>query len=249
MSSNPGDAFASAEGIQVRYGAAIGVQDVSYSVGSGQVVAILGPTGAGKTTSIRALGGFLSTEGARVTQGRVQVAGTEVTNAEPHKVSRLGVSLVPERKKIFPNMSVGENLGCLGNKLSKRRKSEILDRAYELFPSIAGREREAAGRLSGGQQQMLAIARGLLSEPKLLVMDEMTLGLHHSLHQPLLDAVAQIVSDGTSVLIVDENVDFAVGVADYCYLLVNGRVAVEGPAAKFKDRELVASAYVQGEIA
>jgi branched-chain amino acid transport system ATP-binding protein len=235
--------------LKVRYrNGAIGVRDVSFNVEPGKIVALFGPNGAGKTTSVRAASGFLRTEGARVIEGSVTLAGEDVTNLEPHRTSSRGVAFVPERNKVFPRLSVAENLSALGRRYSRSRRAELHDQVFDLFPVLKERRRELAGRLSGGQQQMLAIARGLVSEPSLLIVDEMTLGLHHSMHGPLFEAVRHISDSGTAVIIVDESTGFALRAASYCYLLVGGRVRAEGPSEQFRDSELVAAGYVEAPV-
>jgi branched-chain amino acid transport system ATP-binding protein len=234
------------ENLQVRYANdALGVNGVSLSVERGRVAALLGPNGAGKTTTVRAIGGFLRSEGARVTRGSVRLEGRDVTRFEPFATSALGVALVPERDKIFPTMSVRENLLALvGLPGRGTDRDEALESVYELFPILRKRSKQPAGLLSGGQQQMLAIARALLQKPKLLVLDEITLGLHHSLHAPLYDVVERISADGVAVLIVDESVGFALEAAHYCYILNAGVVADEGPPEKYKGNELLAAGYL-----
>jgi branched-chain amino acid transport system ATP-binding protein len=235
-----------AENLMVRYrGGALGISDVSFDAAEGQIVAIFGANGAGKTTSVRAVSGFLKTEGAKVTRGRVTIDGNNVTGAEPHVTSRLGVAFVPERRKVFPSLTVTENLHSLGVLPPKRRRAELFDRVFTLFPILHERKSQLAGRLSGGQQQMLAIARGLLTEPRLLIVDEMTLGLHVSLHAPLFAAMRSIAEAGTAVVIVDESVEFALDVADHCYLLSSGRLTLSGPSEMFRGNELLAAGYVE----
>ena len=236
-----------AEHLRVRYrNGALGVLDVSFSVPRNTVVALFGPNGAGKTTSVRAVSGFMKTEGNRTVAGRVTLLGTDVTNSEPHETARMGVALVPERRKVFPNMSVVENLLALGHIPRRSQRANALDQVFELFPSLTTRRKELAGRLSGGQQQMLAIGRAILGRPKLLIVDEMTLGLHHSLHAPLFEAIRAIAADGTAVLIVDESTGFALNVAGYCYLIAGGQVRDEGPPERFRGNELLAAGYVGG---
>jgi branched-chain amino acid transport system ATP-binding protein len=230
---------------RVRYrNGALGVLDVSLRVERGQVVALFGPNGAGKTTTIRAVSGFLRSEGARIVSGSISLLGRDVTNLEPAQTARLGVAVVPERRKVFPNLTVGDNLAAIGKRQSRRARAAGRERVFELFPTLAERRRELAGRLSGGQQQMLAIARALIIDPQLLIVDEMTLGLHHSMHQPLFDIVGRIASEGTSILIIDESAGFALAAADYCYLITSGVVRDEGPPAKFAGNELLAAGYV-----
>jgi branched-chain amino acid transport system ATP-binding protein len=233
-----------AENIKVRYpNGGYGLHGVSVTVNDGAVVALLGPNGAGKTTTVRAMSGFLRAEGARVVSGSIFVGGRDVTNHDPHVMTRLGVALVPERKKVFNNLTVAENLDALGR--NPRRTPDSIDLVFNLFPVLAERRKERAGRLSGGQQQMLAIGRALATAPDVLIVDEMTLGLHQSLHEPLYAAIRQISSEGTAVLIVDESVRFALEIADYCYLLRDGRVRDEGPSVNFKDNQSLASGYVE----
>jgi branched-chain amino acid transport system ATP-binding protein len=226
--------------LQVRYrNGALGVHDVTLEVQPGQTVALLGPNGAGKSTTLRALSGHLSSEGTRVIQGTVQFDGRDVTNAEPHRVARLGMMLVPERRKVFPNLSVMENLLALGSS-GGRQQSSLLENVFELFPMLQQRRSEYAGRLSGGQQQMLAIGRSLMSEAKLLLLDELTLGLHVSLKPVLYDAVIKINERGTAVLVADESADFALSVCEYCYVIRDGLISKEGEPAHFELAELAA---------
>jgi branched-chain amino acid transport system ATP-binding protein len=152
---------------------------------------------------------------------------------------------VPERRKIFPNLSVHENLEALGSQVVKgARRAEVEQNVYGLFPVLAELKRQLAGRLSGGQQQMLAIARALMSDPKLLIIDEMTLGLHPSLHQPLFEAVKRIAEAGSAVLLVDESTGFALEVAQQAVLLRSGQVWASGPSEEFIDSDLVVTSYV-----
>lgn len=221
--------------VRVRYSnGALGVLDVSLRVPDSQTVALFGPNGAGKSTSTRAISGFLKTEGARIISGDVRFDGRRLNGMEPHRVAAMRVALVPERNKVFPNLSVAENLNALGVLPPRARRAELTERVYTLFPILQQRRSQAAGRLSGGERQMLAIGRAMLLDPRLLVIDEMTLGLHYSLQQPLYDAVAQIAADGTAVLIVDENSTMAVSVADYCYELKEGEVVAEGAPESFR---------------
>jgi branched-chain amino acid transport system ATP-binding protein len=236
----------SAENLRVRYrNGALGILDVSFKVDEGQIVALFGPNGAGKTTSVRAVSGFLKTEGARVIGGRLELFGAKMTNKEPHEISRAGVAFVPERRKVFPNMSVMENLTALGTRPPRDRRDEVYERVFALFPVLRERRKQLAGRLSGGQRQMLAIGRALVGDPKLLIIDEMTLGLHHSMHARLFDVVAQVAATGTAILIVDESTGFALKAASYCYLLNGGQVRDEGDVEKFRGNELLAAGYVE----
>jgi branched-chain amino acid transport system ATP-binding protein len=230
--------------LMVRYAnGALGVADVSLTVEPGKVTALFGPNGAGKTTSVRACSGFLKTEGARV-RGEVLVDGRNLSSEEPHTFCRRGVGFVPERQKIFPRLTVADNLAALRRPPSRRERAAAYERVFELFPVLREMLKRQAGHLSGGQQQMVAIARALLSRPRYLVIDEMTLGLHVSLVRPLYDTVREIADSGTGVLVVDESTDAALEIANYCYVIRAGRIADEGPPERFRDRQLVAAGYI-----
>ncbi|GIF52775.1 branched-chain amino acid transport system ATP-binding protein [Asanoa ferruginea] len=232
--------------LTVRYrNGALGVQGVSFEVRKGQIVAILGAAGAGKTTTVRGISGFLRSEGARVIQGDVTFRGKNITNQEPHNVSRLGLFAVPERRKIFANLSVQENLEALGKGMvTGDRRAEVEALIFDLFPVLGEVKKKLAGRLSGGQQQMLAIGRALMVDPKLLIIDEMTLGLHPSLHEPLFEAVQRIASTGSAVLLVDESTGNTLEVAQHCVLLKAGQVWAAGPSSDFIGNELLVAGYV-----
>jgi branched-chain amino acid transport system ATP-binding protein len=243
-----GELALSATGLKVRYrNGALGIVDVGIRVGIGQVVAMFGPNGAGKTTTVNAISGFFRAEGARVVGGTVSVFGTDVTNKEPHLIHALGLATVPERKKVFSTLTVAENLRAVGHLPHRHRRKEVYDRLYELFPALAAKRTEVAGKLSGGQQQMLAIARSLVCEPRVLVIDELTLGLHHSIHESLFTVVREIASQGTAVVLVDESTGFALEAADYCYRLGSGVVKDSGPSSRFRGSELLAAGYVEGD--
>jgi branched-chain amino acid transport system ATP-binding protein len=232
--------------VAVRYRTgALGISNVGFQVDEGQIVALFGPNGAGKTTSVRALSGFLRSERTRVVSGSVRLLGHDVTGWEPHQTARSGLGFVPERNKVFSSLSVVDNLRALGGLPPRREFNARIQEVLELFPALADHQRKQAGRLSGGQQQMLAIARVLVRQPKVLVVDELTLGLHHSFHWPLFDALRKIARTGTAVIVVDESAGFALEVADYCYLLGGGEVRDEGPAEKFRGNELLAAGYVE----
>jgi branched-chain amino acid transport system ATP-binding protein len=234
----------SAKNLKVRYrDGALGVHDVSLDVRPGQTVCLLGPNGAGKTTTLRALSGFLASEGTRIIEGEVRFDGHDITNVEPHRAAKLGVVCVPERRKIFPNLSVVDNLHALGRMTSGERRAALLSSVYDLFPILAERKNQIAGQLSGGQQQMLAIARGLMSEAKVLLLDEMTLGLHDSVKPTLHDAVVEINRTGTAVVISDENADFAMSLSSHCYLIRDGLISASGPPDEF-DLEGLAMGYL-----
>lgn len=212
------------ENVKVRYrNGAFGVTDVSLKVVPGEIVALFGPNGAGKTTTVRAVSGFLKSEHTKVVAGSITLFGQNTTNMEPHRIAALGLAFVPERSKIFPSLTVSQNLEVMARRPPRSKRAEVHAGIYEMFPFLAQRRREQAGRLSGGEQQMLAIARSLMCEARMLIVDEMTLGLHHSTHGPLFDVIKILASQGTSVLFVDESSDNVLGVANRAYVLESGR--------------------------
>jgi branched-chain amino acid transport system ATP-binding protein len=240
------ESILTAENLRVRYrNGALGILDVSFRVAAGQVIGLFGPNGAGKTTTVRAVAGFLRTEGVRVIRGKVTYAGQDVTNREPHRQAARGLAFVPERNKVFPSLTVAENLAAVSGLPRGARRAELNDFLFSLFPILEERRRDYAGRLSGGQRQMLALARAIIRDPKLLIVDEMTLGLHHSVQPPLFEAVRRVAAQGAAVVLVDESTGFALEASDYCYILSAGKVHDEGESAKFRGSELIAAGYVE----
>ncbi|MET7992162.1 ATP-binding cassette domain-containing protein [Amycolatopsis sp. NPDC005232] len=236
-----------AHSITVRYGTgALAITEVSLSVAPGEIVAILGPNGAGKTTTLRALSGFLRSEPAVVTSGKITYEGTAVTGREPNRMARLGVVAIPERDKVFANLSVRDNLRALHRRKDGVALDAATDRVLAMFPFLRDRMNDVAGLLSGGQQQMLAIARGLLLEPTVLLIDEMTLGLHPGIHPQLYDAVRKIAARGTGVLLVDEGTSSTLEYADTIHVMSGGRIRASGPREQFGDRALLEDLYLAG---
>lgn len=235
----------SAQNLKIRYGnGALGILDVSLELNGGEVVVLFGPNGAGKTTTVRAITGFLRSERARIVSGSVELFGVNTTNSEPRVTTKAGVAFVPERHKVFASMSVKDNLDAVGRRAPRGRRTELTEKIFALFPILAERQRSQAGYLSGGQQQMLAIARAMMCEAKVIVIDEMTLGLHPSVYAPLFDVVRTIANEGIGVVLVDESAQ-ALDVADRCYVLNGGRVRLSGPPETFAGREMLLAGYVE----
>jgi branched-chain amino acid transport system ATP-binding protein len=212
------------EGLEVQYGEARALFGVDLEVAAGQVVAVLGPNGAGKSSLAAAIMG-------RVTPaaGTVRIAGDDVTGRSTSQISRLGVAYVPEERAIFPHLSVIDNLRVLLRYTAPRaERAAALDRALELFPVLAERRRQQAGTLSGGEQQMLALARVLAAPPKLLIADEMALGLAPLLVDLVFDSLARARAEGVTVLLIEQYVERALGFADEAIILRRGRVAWRG---------------------
>lgn len=216
--------------LEVTYGRSIvAVQSVSLAVGNSQLVAVLGANGAGKSTLLRAVSGFLPSEPMAITHGEIQFAGHLLNGKLPHEVTRLGIALIPERDKIFATLTVDENLRTVGGTANGDLRKQLLAFLYDLFPSLATLRRQKAGYLSGGERQMLAIAKALLLSPRLLLADELSLGLAPALVSRLMHAL-RVINEvyGTAILIVDQNVTEVLRVARYLYVLETGRVVWQG---------------------
>jgi branched-chain amino acid transport system ATP-binding protein len=221
-------------GVSVSYGRIRAVQSVSLAVRAGELVALLGANGAGKSTLLRTVAGVRHPE-----RGRIVLDGRDITRLPSHRIARLGLRLVPEGRGLLRRMTVRENLE-MGQYARRRRDAGSLDAALRRFPVLAARREQIAATLSGGEQQMLAIARALVGEPRLLILDEPSLGLAPLVVQEVFDVIRQLKRDGTTILLVEQNARQALAVADRAYIMETGAIVLEGPAA-----ELAAGAEVQ----
>jgi branched-chain amino acid transport system ATP-binding protein len=228
------------EDLQAGYGDVPVLRGVSIEVAAGEIVALLGANGAGKTTTLRAVAGLLAPTG-----GSVRLDGVSITGRRAHEIVGRGLLLVPEGRKIFPSLTVQENLE-LGAYLraAKARRAESLDRVLRLFPALAARRRQTAGTLSGGEQQMLAIGRSLMGRPRLLMLDEPSLGLAPLVADRIIEVIQRISAEGTPVLLVEQNVHRSLQIARRAYVLEQGVVALAGPARELAAREDVRRAYL-----
>jgi branched-chain amino acid transport system ATP-binding protein len=227
-----------AEGLQVGYGEMMALHGISLRAAAGEIVAVLGANGAGKTTLLRTLSGLL-----RPKAGRVRFAGTAIDHRPAHELVRLGISHVPEGRGVLAELTVLENLQ-LGAYSRGGLKNGGLDRVFALFPVLRERQQQQAGMLSGGEQQMLAIARSLISNPKLLMIDELSLGLAPRIAKQLMQLLVSIKREGLTVLLVEQNVHQTLEVSDRVYLLVNGRVAFEGTPDELRARGDLMQTYL-----
>jgi branched-chain amino acid transport system ATP-binding protein len=221
------------------YGATRVLRGVSLQVGAGEVVAVLGANGVGKTTLNRAISGLIPIMG-----GQIAFEGASIEGMSPVNVVERGLIHVPEGRKIFPNMSVRENLELGSYRRARARRSDSLGRVFGLFPRLQERSRQSAGTLSGGEQQMLAIGRGLMAEPRLLILDEPSLGLSPRLVEDLFALIGRIAADGLAVMLVEQNVVQTLDLAQRAYVLENGVVAMSGEAAALARNPELQKAYL-----
>jgi branched-chain amino acid transport system ATP-binding protein len=227
-------------GLRVSYGAAPAISDVDLTVGAGELVAVVGPNGAGKTTLINALSGLAKIEG-----GTISLGGAEITREPSHRKCGAGIAIVPESRRLFTSMTVLENLE-LGSYLpdAKTARRESLEQVFELFPVVKDKLHARAGSLSGGQQQMVAIGRAIMARPKLLLLDEPSLGLAPLIVLSMFGAIRKINAAGVSVLLVEQNVGMTMEVARRAYVLEEGRIVMQGPTEDLMDKPEIRKAYL-----
>jgi branched-chain amino acid transport system ATP-binding protein len=231
--------------VSVSYAGAVrALHGVSLSVAEGQVVAVLGSNGAGKSTLLRAISGTLGLQGGTVDEGAICFAGRDLSGRDPGTIVRTGLVQVPEGRRIFGELTVEENLRAGGLAADRDARKEARERVYDLFPRLRERSRQRAALLSGGEQQMLAIGRALMSSPKLLLLDEPSLGLAPQVVERIADVVREINAQGTSVILVEQNATMALDVADEAYVLEVGQVSLNGPAAELAKTSEVQERYL-----
>ena len=229
------------EDVDVGYGHVGVLQNVSLSIMPGRIVALVGSNGAGKSTLLRAISGLL-----KPTRGRILFDGNNIAGARPDRIVDAGVLHVAEGRRLFRQQSVADNLelGLYGSRLDRSAQAQRHARVHDLFPILAERRGARAGVLSGGQQQMLAIAQALMRDPRLLMLDEPSLGLAPIIVDQVLDVVVRLRASGTTILIVEQMVERALEIADYAYVLQNGRMVGHGQATDLATSDLVKNAYV-----
>jgi len=231
------------DSLDVRYGAIHALRGVSFEVKAGEIVTLIGSNGAGKSTLLRAISGLV-----RPSSGRILLRGADVTRFAPEAIVALGCSHVPEGRRIFANLTVLENLQ-MGAWAKRGREAQGLERAFALFPRLRERLTQAGGTLSGGEQQMLAIARALMAEPAVLLLDEPSLGLAPLLVRQIFSIVREINAQGTTVVLVEQNAHQALGIASRAYVLETGALAISGLASDLARDPRVRRAYLGDESA
>jgi branched-chain amino acid transport system ATP-binding protein len=230
----------SVENLYVNYGAIKALADVSCRVQTGEIVALVGANGAGKSTILNAVTGIVPSR-----SGRIVFEGEEITSIPPHDIVRLGISQVPEGRRVFARMSVLENLEMGAYTRTDRQGIRAeMERVFGLFPRLAERRKQPARTLSGGEQQMLAMGRALMSNPRLLLLDEPSMGLAPMLVEKIFDIVREINASGTTIMLVEQNASMALSIASRAYVLETGSVVLQGPAAELAVNPEVRRAYL-----
>jgi len=226
-------------GLSASYGPIRALNGIDLDVPQDGVVALLGPNGAGKTTLVKTLTGLL-----KATAGTATLAGTSLGGRTPEKLAGLGIAVVPEGRRVFPGMSVADNLlsGAFRHRRDSAGVARGMEQTYEMFPRLEERADQLAGSLSGGEQQMLAVGRALMTRPRLLILDEPSLGLAPRLVEGLYGALAEIRATGTAMLLIEQNVEMAARLCSYGYVLAQGRVVAQAPAGRL--REVAAASYL-----
>ena len=238
--STPSGNVLEIDDIHTYYGAIHALKGVSLRVGAGEIVTLIGANGAGKSTTLRSINGLNHPR-----QGSITFQGQDITNASPHTIVKNGIAQSPEGRRLFPRMSVTENLemGAFQRTDSENFKGDM-ERVFELFPRLFERRAQKAGTMSGGEQQMCAIGRALMARPKLLLLDEPSMGLAPIFVEKIFEIVIEINQQGTPVLLVEQNALMALDVANRGYVLETGKVALEGPAAELKVNDQVRKTYL-----
>ena len=228
------------ENLSVNYGAIKALKKISCEVHQGEIVALIGANGAGKTTILNAISGILP-----INDGKIMFSGKEITKTAPHEIVKMGICQVPEGRRVFANMSVLENLEMGGYSLSdKNTVAAGIERAFTLFPRLKERSKQLAKTLSGGEQQMLAMGRALMSSPKLLLLDEPSMGLAPMLVEKIFEIIVDINTSGTTILLVEQNANMALSIAKRAYVLETGEVVLSGPAKELAEDPEVRKAYL-----
>ena len=226
--------------LHVYYGNIHALKGICLSIEEGSIVTLIGANGAGKSTTLNTIAGLL-----RAREGTIFLREQKISDFPDYRIVEAGVSLVPEGREVFPALSVDDNLTLGAYTVRDKQKTEAArERAYDLFPRLRDRRAQLAGTLSGGEQQMLAIARALMTDPQLLMLDEPSLGLAPNLVREIFDMIREINRSGKTILLIEQNANMALSIADYAYVLETGRITIEGPAADLKKDDRIRRAYL-----
>ena len=229
-----------AENLNVYYGKIHALKDVSFDVHEGEIVALIGANGAGKSTTLKTISGILHSK-----TGKIEFMGEDISHIESYKLLSKGLAHVPEGRRIFLQMTVEENLE-MGGYINKRVTDEDLESVYARFPRLKERRSQIAGTLSGGEQQMLAMSRALMSHPKLLMLDEPSMGLAPILVEQIFDIIKELHEAGATILLVEQNAEMALSIAKRAYVLESGRVTLTGTGAELMESDSIKKAYLGG---
>jgi len=232
--------------LSVSYGAVMAFEDVSFTVESGEFIAVIGPNGAGKSTLLKAIVGHLADFDGRITRGKVYFEDEEITGSKPYELIGKGISIVPEGRRVFTNMTVQENLEMGAYSLQKDDKDSEIERVYGIFPVLAERRKQRAGTLSGGEQQMLALGRSMVLSPTLLFLDEPSIGLSPNYVISIFDKLREINESGTTVFLVEQNARMALEYSRRALVFEIGKLAFEGPSKDLIEDDRVKSAFLGG---
>lgn len=226
------------ENLEVNFGGIKAVKNISFTVEDKKIVTLIGANGAGKSTTLRSISGLV-----KVASGKIVFDGEDITNIEPSGIVKKGITLCPEGRRVFPDMTVLDNLK-IGAFLRNDNINEDLEKIYNLFPILKARSWQLAGTLSGGEQQMLAVGRSLMSRPKIMMLDEPSLGLAPIIVQNIFDIIKRINSQGVTILLIEQNANMALKIADYAYVLETGVITMSGTGKELLSNEKVREAYL-----
>lgn len=238
MMSNNTEKILEIKSLNVRFGGIRAVDNVSLEVEKGKIVTLIGANGAGKSTTLRSVAGII-----KPSAGEILFEGKAITGLSPDKIVKQGVTLVPEGRRVFPNLTVLENLK-IGAYLRKDELKDDLAHVYDLFPRLKERSWQLAGTLSGGEQQMLAVGRALMAKPRLVMMDEPSLGLAPLIVKGIFEIIKEINNQGITVLLIEQNANMALKVADYAYVLETGNISMSGASSEIMASEKIQEAYL-----
>lgn len=243
--TDPASALLDIRQLEVTYNrVAIAIQGISMLVGPGAIVVLLGRNGAGKTTTLRAVSGFLPIDAAKITDGEIRFAGKRIDGRQPHQIAKLGAALIPEREKVFRTLTVEENLRMVPMPRPKER-NDLYTFIRDIFPGLSSRWRNTAGYLSGGEIQMLAVSKALLLQPRLLLPDEVSLGIAPALVEKMMDALKRINREsGMAIMMAEQNAAVALEIADYAYVMEAGAIQFEGSPAQLAGDQTLKELYL-----